>query len=108
MKSDQVSAVLAPLWYFRRIFYLKRRIRGSDLHRSDDEAWYVLEGTLRVQVGENEIEARTGCAILVPRGTHLLESRPRTPSLPLLMTPNIFTLIQELHALQERTPATLH
>jgi len=46
-----------------------RLIAPRHLHRSDDEAWYVLEGTLRVQVGENEIEARTGSAILVPRGT---------------------------------------
>ena len=36
---------------------------------SDDEAWYVLEGVLRVQVGKDEIEAGIGRSVFVPRGT---------------------------------------
>src|SRR5437588_5821251 len=41
-----------------------RLIAPRHLHRTDDEAWYVLEGALRVQVGKEEVEARArglGC-----------------------------------------------
>src|SRR5260370_4825698 len=46
-----------------------RLIAPPHLHRSDDEAWYVLEGTLRVRVGNEEVEARAGSAVFVPPGT---------------------------------------
>jgi mannose-6-phosphate isomerase-like protein (cupin superfamily) len=46
-----------------------RLIAPPHLHRSDDEAWYVLEDALRVQVGQDEIEAGTGSSVCVPRGT---------------------------------------
>jgi mannose-6-phosphate isomerase-like protein (cupin superfamily) len=46
-----------------------RLIAPPHLHRSDDEAWYVLEGTLRVRVGQEEVEASAGSAVFVPRGT---------------------------------------
>jgi mannose-6-phosphate isomerase-like protein (cupin superfamily) len=86
-----------------------RLIAPRHLHHSDDEAWYVLEGILRVQSGENEIEARAGSGILVPRGTpHTYwNAGPRRLRYLLIMTPNIFSLIQGIHALKERTPATL-
>src|SRR5258707_972075 len=45
-----------------------RFIAPRHVHHRDDEAWYVLEGILRVQSGENEIEAHAGSAVLVPRG----------------------------------------
>jgi mannose-6-phosphate isomerase-like protein (cupin superfamily) len=86
-----------------------RLIAPRHVHHNDDEAWYVLEGTLRAQAGENEIEARAGSAILVPRGTAHTYWNPGPGRLRylLIMTPNIFSLIQEIHALQERTPASL-
>jgi hypothetical protein len=46
-----------------------RLIAPPHLHRSDDEAWYVLEGSLRVRVGSDEVEAKAGSAVFVPRGT---------------------------------------
>src|SRR5579864_6647423 len=46
-----------------------RLIAPRHVHYKDDEAWYVLEGTLRVQSGEDEIEAHAGSGVLVPRGT---------------------------------------
>ncbi|HXN51312.1 MAG TPA: cupin domain-containing protein [Candidatus Acidoferrum sp.] len=46
-----------------------RLIAPRHVHHHDDEAWYVLEGTLRVQAGESEIEASAGSGVLVPRGT---------------------------------------
>jgi mannose-6-phosphate isomerase-like protein (cupin superfamily) len=86
-----------------------RLIAPRHLHHSDDEAWYVLEGILRVQSGENEIEARAGSGVLVPRGTPHTYWNPGPGPLRylLIMTPNIFALIQNIHALKDRTPATL-
>jgi uncharacterized cupin superfamily protein len=86
-----------------------RLIAPRHVHHHDDEAWYVLEGILRVQSGENEIEARAGSAVLVPRGTpHTYwNAGPTRLRYLLIMTPNIFSLIQGIHALKERTPATL-
>ena len=86
-----------------------RLIAPRHVHHHDDEAWYVLEGILRVQSGESEIEARAGSAILVPRGTpHTYwNAGPSRLRYLLIMTPNIFSLIQGIHALKERTPATL-
>jgi oxalate decarboxylase/phosphoglucose isomerase-like protein (cupin superfamily) len=86
-----------------------RFIAPRHVHHHDDEAWYVLEGILRVQSGENEIEARAGSGVLVPRGTPHTYWNPGPGPLRylLIMTPNIFALIQNIHALKDRAPATL-
>jgi hypothetical protein len=44
----------------------KSFIAPTHLHRSDDEAWYVLEGTLGFRVGDDEVEAGPGDAVFVP------------------------------------------
>ena len=86
-----------------------RFIAPRHLHHYDDEAWYVLEGILRVQSGENEIEAYAGSAVLVHRGTpHTYwNAGPGRLRYLLIMTANILSLIQGIHALKEHTPATL-
>lgn len=86
-----------------------RRIAPLHLHRNDDEAWYVLEGALRIQSGDQVIEARVGCGVLVPRGTpHTYWNADPGPTRYLLiMTGNIYRLIQAIHALPERTPASV-
>jgi mannose-6-phosphate isomerase-like protein (cupin superfamily) len=75
------------------------------LHRNDDEAWYVLEGRLCVQVGEEIVEANAGSAVCVPRGTpHTYWNPDEGPVRYLLvMTANIHALIQDIHAMKERT-----
>jgi mannose-6-phosphate isomerase-like protein (cupin superfamily) len=86
-----------------------RWIAPLHVHRNDDEAWYVLEGTLCVRVGKEVVEARAGAAVLVPRGTVHTYWNP-APDLCrylLVMTPNIFSLIQDIHAMKERTPAAM-
>jgi mannose-6-phosphate isomerase-like protein (cupin superfamily) len=87
----------------------RRLIAPPHVHHKDDEAWYVLEGVLRVQVGESEVELRAGSGVLVPRGTpHTFWNPSAAPTRYLLtMTGNIFQMIQEIHALKERTPAIL-
>src|SRR5437879_1587436 len=86
-----------------------RWIAPLHLHRSDDEAWYVLEGTLIVRVGTDEIEVRAGAAVLVPHGTpHTYRNAGTGPVRYLLvMTPNVYGLIQDIHAMKERTPGAL-
>ncbi len=87
----------------------RRLIAPRHLHHRDDEAWYVLEGALRVQMGENEVDAQAGSAVYVPRGTpHTYWNPGPGPCRYLLITTsNIFRLIQEIHALPERTLAAV-
>lgn len=86
-----------------------RLIAPVHVHHRDDEAWYVLEGTLRVQVGTDEVEVRAGSAVFVPRGTPHTYWNPGPGPVRylLVMTSKIYRLIQEIHAMPERTPATL-
>jgi mannose-6-phosphate isomerase-like protein (cupin superfamily) len=81
-----------------------RPIAGLHLHRSDDEAWIVLEGRLGFRVGNEELELATGGSLLVERGTPHSYWNPATaPARYLLvMTPRIHRLIEALHA-GERT-----
>jgi mannose-6-phosphate isomerase-like protein (cupin superfamily) len=86
-----------------------RLIAPPHLHRSADESWHVLDGTLRVRVGKEEVEARAGSAVFVPRGTpHTYWNPGSSPTRYLLvMTSSIYRLIQEIHGMKERTPASL-
>ena len=79
------------------------------LHRSDDEAWYVLEGPLRVKMGDEEVELRAGSGVLVPRGTPHTYWNPGSERVRylLVMTSRIYGLIQEIHATKERTLPTM-
>src|SRR5882757_5706742 len=86
-----------------------RLIAPPHLHRSDDEAWYVLEGMLQVLVGKEVVEAHVGSGVFVPRGTpHTYwNPGPRPARYLLVMTSNTYRLIQEIHGMKERTPAAL-
>jgi len=87
----------------------RRLIAPPHVHHRDDEAWYVLEGALCIQMGEKVVEARGGAGVLVPRGTpHTYWNPGPGPTRYLLiMTANILQLIQDIHAMRERTPAAL-
>jgi mannose-6-phosphate isomerase-like protein (cupin superfamily) len=86
-----------------------RLIAPLHLHRSDDEAWYVLEGVLCVRRGDEVVEVRAGCGVLVPRGTpHTYwNATPEPARYLLVMTPRIFQLIEGIHALKDRSPAAM-
>jgi len=79
------------------------------VHYKDDEAWYVLEGVLYVRAGEEIVEVRAGSGALVPRGTPHTYWNPDAglSRYLLVMTSNILSLIQEIHATEDRSPATL-
>ena len=84
-----------------------RWIAPLHLHRNDDEAWYVLEGILSVQVGDDVVEAHAGSAVFVPHGTPHTYWNPG-PGLVrylLVMTSNTYSLIQDIHAMKDRSPA---
>jgi mannose-6-phosphate isomerase-like protein (cupin superfamily) len=79
------------------------------VHHEDDEAWYVLEGTLKVRVGADDVEVGAGGAVLVPRGMpHTYWNPDPTPTrYVLVMTPRIKDLIDATRALSERNQETL-
>jgi uncharacterized cupin superfamily protein len=79
------------------------------LHHSDDEAWYVLEGVLRVQVGKDEIEAGIGRSVFVPRRTpHIYWNAGPGRVRYLLNQPiDIRGHPQEIHLMAECSPPAL-
>jgi mannose-6-phosphate isomerase-like protein (cupin superfamily) len=87
----------------------RRLIAPRHVHHSDDEAWYVLEGTLMFEVGDDEVEARVGSAVLVPSGTpHTYwNPSPEQARYVIVMTPNIHHLIQAIHAMPVRSREAL-
>jgi len=84
-------------------------IAGLHLHRSDDEAWYVLSGRLGFRVGDEEREVGAGESILVRRGTpHAYWNATAEPTHYLLvMTPRIHQLIEALHSGERGDYATI-
>jgi mannose-6-phosphate isomerase-like protein (cupin superfamily) len=75
------------------------------VHHEDDEAWYVLEGVLRVRLGAQDLEVRAGGAVIAARGTaHTYWNPSPGPTRYLLvMTPRIRELIDAIHALDSRS-----
>jgi mannose-6-phosphate isomerase-like protein (cupin superfamily) len=86
-----------------------RWIAPLHLHHNDDEAWYVLEGTLCVRVGKDIVEAHAGSAVFVPRSIPHTYWNPGAGLVRylLVMTSNVYSLIQDIHAMADRSPATL-
>lgn len=86
-----------------------RWIAPLHTHHDDDEAWYVLEGSLCVRLGDEEVTANAGSGVLVPRGVEHTYWNPGPGPVRYLlcMTPNIYRLIQSIHALTERSPAIM-
>lgn len=83
----------------------RRLIAPTHVHHGDDEAWYVLEGTLMFQIDEQEVEARAGSAVMVSRGeAHTFWNPAAEPArYVIVMPPNIHRLIRAIHAMQVRS-----
>lgn len=76
-------------------------VHQAPLHaHTDDEAWYVLEGTLGIRIGDDEVEVPAGGAAIVPGGTpHTYwNPRPEPARYLLVMGAATYALIQALHA----------
>jgi mannose-6-phosphate isomerase-like protein (cupin superfamily) len=82
-----------------------RYIAPLHLHHGDDEAWYVLEGALCVRSGDEVIEAHAGSCVFAPCGTpHTFwNPGPGQVRYLLIMTSNTYRLIEEIHAMQDRS-----
>jgi mannose-6-phosphate isomerase-like protein (cupin superfamily) len=75
-------------------------IAPRHIHHADDEAWYVLDGRLRFQIGEDIFEAGPGSAVLASKGIpHAYGNalRGQLTRYLLVMTPRIRALVQALH-----------
>jgi quercetin dioxygenase-like cupin family protein len=85
-------------------------LHQAPLHKHpEDEAWYVLKGTLAVRAGEDVHEISAGGAVIVPGGTAHTFWNPRSePTRYLLvMGARTFALIQAIHATDDRSPASM-
>ncbi|MGP3971169.1 cupin domain-containing protein [Streptomyces sp. 6N223] len=77
----------------------------APLHlHEEDEAWYVLDGALRVRVGEEEVEVSAGGAVVVPGGTPhtYYNPRPEPARYVLVMGARTWALIQAIHSAGDR------
>ena len=77
------------------------------IHLDDDEAWYVLRGTLGFRLGGDEFEVGPGAAVLARRGTpHTYRNAGSTEAEYLLvMPPRIAALIEAIHQPNADVPA---
>ena len=103
--STDTSFVIAEWRDAGGISEKPRLIAPWHVHHNDDEAWYVLEGKLRVKRGVEEILAEAGSGVLVPRGVaHTYwNPGPEHARYLLIMSPNIYGLIQDIHSMKERS-----
>ncbi len=77
------------------------------VHYEDDEAWYVLRGTLGFRLGTEEVEAGPGSAVMARRGTpHTFRNAGREEAEYLLvMPPRIASLVEAIHEPGADVPA---
>lgn len=77
----------------------ERPIAPLHRHFGDDEAWYVLEGTLGFSRGDELLEAPAGSAVLVPHGVaHAFwNAHSGTTRYVIVMTPRIAALVAAIH-----------
>ncbi len=82
----------------------------APLHAHDeDEAWYVLDGTLRIRIGDQHSEIGAGGAVIVPGGTaHTYwNPRPQPARYLLVMGARTYALIQAIHTTDDRSPQAM-
>jgi mannose-6-phosphate isomerase-like protein (cupin superfamily) len=84
--------------------------QAPPLHKhGEDEAWYVLDGALRVQVGEQVHEITAGGAVIVPGEIpHTFwNPRPDPARYLLIMGAQTFSLIEAIHVTDDRSLARM-
>jgi mannose-6-phosphate isomerase-like protein (cupin superfamily) len=72
------------------------------IHHADDEAWHVLEGTLRFRFADGEVDVPAGGTVYVPAGVpHTYRSIDARYLI--VLTPRLVALIEELQAAPDGT-----
>jgi mannose-6-phosphate isomerase-like protein (cupin superfamily) len=74
------------------------------VHHADDEAWHVLEGTLRFRFAAGEVEAGPGSTVFVPAGVAHTYVAEATARYLIVLTPRLRALIAALQG----APAEQH
>ena len=84
-----------------------REWRGSGpaklhVHHADDEAWHVLEGTLRFRFADRIVEAGAGETVFVPAGVaHTYEAIDARYLV--FLTPRLVALIDQLQKVRDQS-----
>jgi uncharacterized RmlC-like cupin family protein len=79
------------------------------VHWSDDEAWHVLEGSLRFKFVDREVDACAGTTVFVPAGLPHTYWATEPSRYLIVLTPGLDSLIARLQSLSDRSeiPSTL-
>ena len=68
------------------------------IHLSDDEAWHVLEGSLRFRFRDGEIDAPAGTTVFVPAGCAHTYAVTAPARYLIFLTPRLDRLISRLRS----------
>jgi len=75
------------------------------VHHADDEAWYILDGTLTFKFVDREVDAPAGTTVFVPAGVaHTYYEKSGPTRYLIILTPRLTALISTLH----QTPFAEH
>jgi quercetin dioxygenase-like cupin family protein len=79
------------------------------VHHDDDEAWYVLDGRLKVRIGDDEHDVPAGAAVIGPSGLpHTFWNPDAVPARYLIvMSAQTSALLDELHGVGKLNPDEL-
>jgi Cupin domain len=79
------------------------------VHRSDDEAWHVLEGSLRFRFADREVDAPAGTTVFVPAGSpHTYRVTAQPSRYLIFLTARLDRLIARLQRLSGPIRAARH
>jgi uncharacterized cupin superfamily protein len=74
------------------------------VHYEDDEAWYIIEGTLTFKFADKTIDVSEGSTVFVPAGTPHTYIAEGDSRYLIILTPRLNDLISEL----QRSPYNMH
>lgn len=79
------------------------------VHHDDDEAWYVLDGLLRVRIGDDEHDVPAGAAVIGPSGLpHTFWNPGPVPARYLIvMSAQTSAMLDTLHGGGKLSPAEM-
>jgi hypothetical protein len=73
------------------------------IHRTDDEAWHVLEGSLRFTFADRTIDAGVGATVFVPAGVAHTYCTLEPSRYLIFLTPKLDWVIGRLRELRDRS-----